>query len=158
VSNLSSNITQTVSSVTTSASLPLEKGAPFSYMVITRNKNTPQSAASANWQFYNSGSQTSFAPFQATVISPASGATTALDINNEITLEWQGADVDNDIESFEIYVDTENPPINLQASPNEGNTSIKMTAVANTIYYWQIVTKDSEGNTSNTSVYSFKVI
>lgn len=62
-----------------------------------------QVASSETWLFYNAGSQTTYAPFPAQLVNPTSGSTVQMDIANEVLLEWSGADVDNDIESFEVF-------------------------------------------------------
>src|SRR5680860_350517 len=55
VTHLVKGSTQTLSTESLSAKLPLEKGAPYSWVVITRNTETQESASSAKWFFYNSG-------------------------------------------------------------------------------------------------------
>ena len=152
------NVTQTVSTSQLSAELPLQKGAPYSWLVVSRNTDTQESAVSDSWQFYNAGSVRSYAPFPAGIISPKSGATVFRDINNEVVLEWAGADVDNDITGYELYFSTENPPLTLFSQPGASTTSIKVSVQANTAYYWQIITIDSEGNRSDSGSYGFKVL
>lgn len=158
VTNLNSNNTQTISSSSTTAKLPIEKGAPFSWVVISKNKETTESASSNTWQFYNAGSRTSFPPFPATIVAPTSGASVVMDINMEITLQWVGADVDNDIAGYEILLSTETSPTTLIASPSGSTSSVKVDVNSGEIYYWKIRTIDSEGNASETSVYGFRVL
>jgi len=110
VTNLSTNSTQTVNTQATSAEITIEKGSPFSWQVITRNTQVQETASSAVWQFFNAGSQTTHAPFPAQIVAPLSGASVVSDINSEIELEWSGADVDNDIVGYEIFLDTVSPP------------------------------------------------
>lgn len=156
VTNTASNITQTVSTGTLSAELPLTKGAPYSWTVISRNTDTEQTATSASWQFYNAGAQTTYAPFPAQPLAPLSGATAIKDINNEVELQWSGADIDNDIAGYEVYFGTESPPQDLIASPSVSVTSIKVGVETNTTYYWEVITKDREGNSSNSGTFSFR--
>jgi len=158
VTNNNSNITQTVSTGQLSAKLPLQKGSPFSWVVISRNTDTQESAVSSTFRFYNAGSERSYAPFPAAILSPASGATVFRDINNEVVLEWAGADVDNDIVGYELYFSTNNPPLALFSEPGESTTSIKVSVEANTVYYWNLITIDSEGNRSESGIYGFKVL
>ena len=108
VTNITLNITQTISTEALSASLPLAKGTPYSWLVISRNTATQETATSATWQFYNAGAQTTYAPFPAQpMYSPTSGSTAVMDMNNEVELEWSAADVDNDIAGFEISFGTD---------------------------------------------------
>ncbi|MEX0291071.1 MAG: hypothetical protein AB3N14_18350 [Flavobacteriaceae bacterium] len=158
VTNITLNITQTISTEALSASLPLAKGTPYSWVVISRNTATQETATSATWQFYNAGAQTTFAPFPAQAITPTSGSTAVIDMNNEVALEWSAADVDNDIAGFEISFGTDNPPQQLVASPSVGITSVKVSVQTGTTYYWEVLTRDNEGNTSKSGVFTFKTL
>jgi hypothetical protein len=158
VTNLITNVTQTISTQELNAELPLEKGAPYSWVVISRNTDTQESAVSVSWNFYNAGSERSYAPFPAEIIRPKSGATIFRDVNNEVQLEWAGADVDNDITGYELYFSTTDPPEALIASPGAGTGNIKVGVEANATYYWRVVTLDSEGNRSDTGSFGFKVL
>ncbi|MGI9550931.1 MAG: hypothetical protein ACR2MT_07020 [Aurantibacter sp.] len=157
VTNINTNTTQTISTAALSARLPLQKGAPFSWVVISKNAQVPNNVSSATWLFYNAGSQTTYPPFPAEITAPTLGASIFKDINNEVTLEWSGSDVDNDLESFEIYFDTVTPPVTLLASPGAGSTEQKASVTTNTVYYWKVISKDAEGNTSDSGVFDFRV-
>ncbi len=158
VTNVNSGVSQTVTTAALSARLPLEKGALHRWNVITRNEKTDKIATSDTWQFYNAGSETSYAPFPAEIVSPESGASVVRDINNEITLQWIGADVDNDITGYEIYLDTANPPVTLVGSPSVSINAVQVSVAANTVYYWKVVTRDREDNTSDSGVFSFRAL
>lgn len=142
----------------TSKKVPIAKGAPFSWIVISKNSAVLQSTPSATWNFYNSGFETAHAPFPAEIVAPKMGVTTFKDINNEVELSWIGADVDEDIEEFEIYFSTENPPENLIASFDPSILETKVTVTSNTVYYWRVVTKDSEGNSSDSGIFEFRAL
>lgn len=157
VTNLGTGTTQTISTESLSANLPLQKGAPYSWVVITRNSETQESVSSAIWFFYNAGSRTTYAPFPAQPVSPQSGATVTGDLNNEVRLEWTGADVDNDITGYEVYFATETPPLDLATSGQLTITNLNVSVAPNSLYYWSITTTDSEGNTSDSGIFSFKV-
>jgi len=158
VANLLTGITQTANTQFTSAELTIEKGAPHSWVVITSNTEVQETASSAIWRFFNAGSQISHTPFPAQIIAPLSGASVVRDINGEIVLEWSGADVDNDIVGYEIFLDTVSPPQVLVASPASSVSSIKINTIANTVYYWKVITKDAEGNSSDSGIYSFRAL
>lgn len=156
VTNLVTNVSQNLSTTATSIKLPLEKGAPYSWFITSANTNVTETATSEIWRFYNSGFQTSYAPFPAEIIAPKSGASVLRTANNEVELKWSGADVDNDIESYEIYFSVNNPPETLVFSPFANDTDVSITVAENTVYYWSVKTFDSEGNTSDSGVYQFK--
>ena len=149
------NYTPTEGLTTTVA---LQKGVPYKWSVTTRNTSTEDIATSAEWFFYNAGSQTTFPPFPAAILAPASGASVVRDINNDITLSWEGADVDNDIQMYTVYMDSIAPPAIVIGSPSVSVTTIKAAVLADTVYYWRVVTTDREGNTSDSGTYSFRVV
>ncbi len=156
VTNLVTNVSQNMSTSATSLKLPLEKGAPYSWFITSKNTNVTETATSEIWRFYNAGFQTTYAPFPAEIISPKSGASVLRSANNEVELNWSGADVDNDIISYEVYFSINNPPETLVFSPFANDTDVNVTVAADTVYYWSIKTLDSEGNTSDSGVYQFK--
>ncbi|WP_298922847.1 hypothetical protein [uncultured Allomuricauda sp.] len=155
--NLDTNVPQTISTAATSASLSIAKGTPYSWSVTSLNSGSDQVAASETWLFYNSGSQTTYAPFPAQLVSPVSGSTVQKSIANEIVLSWSGADVDDDIDNFEIFFSDQNPPT--ASEGNTGSTVMEFTVSveSNTIYYWKVITTDLEGNASDSGVFEFKV-
>jgi len=157
VVNLETNVPQNISTAATSASLSIAKGTPFAWSVTSRNSNSDQVATSETWLFYNAGAQTTYAPFPAQLVAPASGSTVQKDIANEVTLEWMGADVDNDIETFEIFFSDTNPPVTSVGTTNAFNMELAVSVVSDTVYYWKVVTTDAEGNTSESDVFDFKV-
>ncbi len=159
VTNLTTN--NQVARVTTSdvtTAITLDQATPFSWRVVSGNNEVSETATSETWFFYNPGSLTTYAPFPAEIIAPLSGAQVVGDSNDEVTLQWSGADVDNDIEGYDIYFSIETPPQTLIASPIAGTTNLKVSVSENTIYYWRVVTKDREGNTSDSGILSFKVL
>ncbi len=158
VTNVNSGVSQTVTTAALSARLPLEKGALHRWNVITRNAKTESTATSDTWQFYNAGSQTNYAPFPAEIISPESGASVIRDINNEVTLQWIGADIENDISGYEVYLDTTNPPTTLVGSPSVSINTIQVSVASDTVYFWKVITRDREGNTSDSGVFSFRAL
>lgn len=155
--NLNTSTTQTVSTSALSAMLPLQKGALYSWVVNTKNSAVLQIASSQTWRFYNSGFETSYAPFPAEISSPAFGESLTMDINNEVSLSWSGSDIDDDIESYELFFSTENPPNTLIATITTGATNRKVTVESDTVYYWKVITRDSEGNTSDSGIFDFRV-
>lgn len=157
VTNLNTGTVQTKSTRGVVETLSLQKGTPFSWVVISRNSQTETTASSESWFFYNPGSLTTHVPFPAEIIVPKIGTTVFKDINNEVTLTWAGADIDNDIEGFEVYFSTENPPETLIASPNANQTTQKVSVVSETVYYWKVLTRDAIGNISDTGIVDFKV-
>lgn len=158
VTNITSNITQAVSTSALFAQLPLEKGAPYSWVVVSRNDETEDIVSSAVWQFYNAGFETTYAPFPAQVVHPQSGSTVIKDINNEVELEWFGADIDGDIVGYEVFFGSESPPTELVASPSVSVQRTKVAVISNSTYYWKVLSRDGEGNISDSGIFTFKAL
>lgn len=158
VTNLNTNTTQTISTPAISAKLPIAKGEPFSWFVRSLNSKVTETAFSETWRFYNAGFQTTYAPFPAEVIAPKNGTSVFKDINNEVTLEWRGSDIENDLVGYELYFSTTSPPETLIASPIASQNTEKVSVISNTSYYWKVITKDSEGNISDSGIFTFKAL
>lgn len=110
---------------------------------------------SANWNFYNAGPGVqTYAPFPAEIISP--NMAQSIPATNSVTLEWSGSDVDEDIVGYDVYFGTNNPP-SLNASDMSAN-QITVSVASGITYYWNIVTKDGEGNSSESGVFEFRIL
>lgn len=157
VVNLDTNVPQTISTAATSASLSIAKGTPFSWSVTSRSSRSDQVAVSETWLFYNAGSLTTYPPFPAQLVSPISGSTIQKNLANEVVLEWQGADVDNDITSFEVFFSENDPPTTSMGTTNATTMEFPVSVESAIVYYWKVITTDQEGNTSDSGVFEFKV-
>lgn len=155
VTNLNTNITQTETTSAVSKKIPLQKGTPYSWVVNSKNASVLQAAASETWRFYNAGFETSHAPFPAEIIAPKFGEVLSMDISNEVSLNWAGSDIDDDIETYELYFSTVNPPNNLIDTATAETSNV--TVERGLHYYWKVITIDSEGNTSDSGIFNFSV-
>ena len=153
--NLNTNMLQTITTGATSASISIAKGTPYSWSITSRNSQSNESATSETWLFYNSGSQTTYAPFPAQLVSPTSGSTVVSD-DGSINLDWIGADVENDITGYEVFFSEENPPTNSVGTPDAFSSEFAVSVSPNTVYFWRVITRDTEGNTSDSGVFEFK--
>lgn len=158
VVNLRTNISQTVTTNETQIQLPLTKGLPYSWSVTSANNQVPETATSEIWNFFNAGNQTTHAPFPTKILAPLSGATVIKDINNEVVLSWQGSDIDGDIDLYEVYFSTVNPPVTLLGTTVPTVRDFSVSVNAGTVYYWSIKTVDQAGNAASSGVYSFRAL
>ena len=110
VTNLNTNTRQTLPTQATSGTLAIDRGTPFSWIVTATNSQSSDVSTSESWLFYNEGSQTTYAPFPAQLVEPLSGSTVIRTDTGQVRLIWQGADVENDIASYDIQLSTTNPP------------------------------------------------
>ena len=117
-----------------------------------KSSTTTITATSDTWKFYNAGlGVTNYAPFPAEVVSPAIGSNTL----KTVTLKWNTTDIDNDITKYEVYLGTTNPPTVLQATTTAQQIA-DLSLLANTIYYWKVVTTDSKNNSATSPIFDFK--
>lgn len=158
VVNLDTNILQTITVQTTSASLSIEKGAPFSWTVTSSNSSSDITATGENWLFYNAGPQINYAPFPAQISSPASGSTVQANEANQIVLSWMGADVEDDIVSFQVYFSEQNPPLSLVQTTDATTMELDVNVTSGSTYYWRVITTDQTGSTSDSGIYDFKIL
>ena len=152
-------LTQSIQSqtglTTTSVTINLEKGNPYSWQIISKSNSTTETAASDKWKFYLKGDPVSnYSPFPADLISPKAESTVS---PGSIKFEWSASDVDSgDTLTFDVYIDTSNPPTT-RIKANYTNTSLDHTLNDVGTYYWKIITKDNSGSNSDSGVSKFKV-
>ncbi len=141
----------------TKLNVTLSRAAPYSWFVVSRSSRISTTANSDTWKFYNSGpGVVNYAPFPADITSPAFGVGISA-MNGMVNLEWIGSDVNNDIAGYDVYFGTTNTPPLLKS----GVTAMFLNNVAvtsGTTYYWKVITKDQQGNTSDSGVYQFSVM
>lgn len=153
--DLTAGSTTSYSTLENSLSIKLKRGNPYSWSVVSRSNKASTTASSATWKFFNAGEGvSSYAPFPAEAVSPVIGASVQ---NGNITLEWSASDVDNDIESYDIYFGETKTPAEYKTEITETALN-NVTVEAGKTYYWSIKTKDTQGNISNSDIFIFKGI
>ncbi|WP_422107839.1 hypothetical protein [Winogradskyella sp.] len=131
----------------------IERAVAFRWFVTYNFQG--ETKESAVWNFYNAGPGIqSYPPFSAELIAPSMAQ--IIPTTTSVVLEWVGSDVDGDIVSYDLHFGTDNPPELVTTDITA--TQIAVTVVPGTIYYWQIVTKDAEGNSSESGVFQFRVL
>lgn len=134
--------------------ITLQRNTPYRWFVVSRQEGSNKAPKSAEWQFYNAGAGVeNYAPFPADVVNPKRGQTIAA--TGSISLEWSGNDVDNDIETFEVFFGTtDNPTSSLGTT---AQSTITTDISSGQTYYWWVKTSDRVGNTSQSEIFDFKV-
>ena len=158
VTNLNSGVSNEYTTEATSFEAALLKGEPYSWSVTSLSDNSSKTKESETWQFYNAGEGVeSYPPFPAGAIYPEMGAT-ALAPGGQLTLQWDGTDVDNDIATYDVYFSAVNPPM-VAVGTSISSESFEVSGLtAATVYYWSVITRDSEGNTSASAVFEFRTV
>ena len=130
----------------------LKRNTPYSWYVVAKNET--KETTSESRRFYNAGlAKTSYAPFPAQLLTPAQGE--SLSANGAITLTWKGSSVENNIVGYDLYFDVNISPALFKKDINPAYPQLSVTLQNNTTYYWRIVTKDSNGNTSTSPIFQF---
>jgi len=158
IANLLTQSTQLYSSDTNELSIALSKAEPYSWSVRSIGETGTTPSVSDPWKFYLAGDAVvNYAPFPAELITPRSGANTTPDINNLVILRWTADDVDDDLNRFEVYLDTtDGTTLNQEIGYLAQETQLEVEVENNTVYYWKIVAIDLNGNQSSSGVYTFR--
>ena len=157
VTNLSTDQLQQFSSESPEVTATLNHGEPYSWKVRAYGPKGTAPSESEIWKFYLSGPAIdNYAPFPPELTYPISGSTVT-PINNIIPLQWNCSDVDNDLSSYEIYLDKVDGSTLIKTLNHESETTILEAEVEEGfVYYWKVVAKDLQGNESDSGVYSFR--
>ncbi|NER14645.1 hypothetical protein GWK08_14410 [Leptobacterium flavescens] len=153
--DLNTGSSRTLTSTVNQLEITILRGNPYAWSVTSRSNTTTQTAQSDEWKFYNAGLPTeNFAPFPADLVSPKMGSSVDA-ASGTLLLEWEGNDIDNDIVSYDILFGTVNPPTELEG--NTSSTTMEVGVSSGQTYYWRVITKDSQANTSQSEIFQFKV-
>ncbi|MFQ5594919.1 MAG: M4 family metallopeptidase [Anaerolineae bacterium] len=85
---------------------------------------------------------------------PVDGATNAYPPS---TLEWTSGDADGDSVTYDIYLDTVNPPATLACSDVATPQCAPGSLALDTTYYWQVIADDGSGSSTG-PVWSFSTV
>ena len=145
--------TQTTTS--TDVNVALSRNTPYLWYVVSKSSSSSKTAQSDTWKFYNAGAGiVHYAPFSATLLTPGFAQSVAA-TNGTVKLTWQGSAVENNITAYDIYFDTRNDPALVKSAVP--TSSYDATVKSGTTYYWKIVTKDTNGNSTTSDVFQFSV-
>jgi hypothetical protein len=156
LTNLLTSITSTQNTTANQLTLTLLRNTPYSWYIVSKSSATSTTAQSAVWKFYNSGPGiVTYAPFPAEITSPTFGQAVATAAT--VNLTWVGSVVAPDvIANYDVYFGTTSSPA-ITASAITSSFLNNVTVAANTTYYWHVVTRDVNGNTSDSGLYQFSV-
>lgn len=156
IKNLITNAVAVQTAGTNQVTATLLRNTPYSWFVVSKSNSVSTTAQSDAWKFYVAGlGTTSYSPFPAALVTPAFGANVTATAH-AINLVWTGSDVDNDITGYDVYFGSAATPPLLKADV----TDMFLNGVAVTsggTYYWKVITKDAQGNASDSNIYQFKV-
>jgi hypothetical protein len=154
VRNLNSDNTMKATVNANEADITLERNVPYEWFVVSKSAEGGD-LTSAKWKFYNAGHGVeNYAPFPAEAVNPTRGQTVG--IAGSISLEWLGSDVDNDISEYEVFFGTDVSPTASLGSTAQNTMNVDISS--GQTYYWRVITKDNESNTSQSEIFDFRVL
>jgi len=156
IKNLNTQASDTYTTKDTLYTASLAINAPYSWTITATNVSGKTNSDS--WKFYLSGAaSSSYAPFAADLTSPASGATIASNgvSTVQVAFQWTGSDPDNDIATYSLYLD--NTTATTQVIASQTASTATQTLTSGKTYYWKVVTTDKVGNTSVSTINSFRI-
>jgi hypothetical protein len=157
--NLNNNQTINQNNISsTNKTVTLNKGTPYSWKITSKRNGTTETAESPTWKFYLSGDGVSnYPPYPSTLVSPTSGSTLSSD-TSEVQLIWEGSHPESLSLTYDLYIDTVDGLQNLDSSnQNLSKTSKTVQVSSGNSYFWRIKASDTNGNSSYSIVYSFRV-
>ena len=131
VKNLDTNSIQNITGITTTTStIALDKGEPYSWKVISKNNTSNQTGSSTTWKFYLAGIGTK---------------------------NYEGSDPDQgDQLNYTLYLDKTDGKQTPSSDLTDLNVkTISVSVDGSTTYYWRVKTSDGT-NSSFSNIYSFK--
>lgn len=138
----------------TSTTFTLDRGAPYSWWVVSSSDASAVDTKSKVWSFYLEGiQQETFLPFSAQLNNPQDEQEVMLS-SGEINLQWTGSDLDNDIAYYQVYIGTGAAQMSL-VQDNQITSSYSALLDVGQTYFWQIITIDQRGNKSQSAIQSF---
>ncbi|WP_406825643.1 hypothetical protein [Pedobacter sp. KACC 23697] len=134
----------------------LSRNTPYAWDVTAQGVTSDKTSKSVTWKFYNAGDGViSYVPFPADHLIPAINQIVTA-TNGKITLSWTGSDADNDILNYDIYLGTTTSPSLFKKEVLESKLeNVELTGKLT--YYWKVITRDRNGNTSESDMIRFAV-
>ncbi|MFT3739816.1 MAG: FISUMP domain-containing protein [Breznakibacter sp.] len=135
--------------------IPLSSTTTYYWKVVAKNSNG-DAVESDVWSFTTSDTNYSV---PTAPVSPTPSIDAA-DVNVVPMLQWAlSEDADGDVVTYDLYLDTNNPPVTLLASglSNPG-FKIQNQLKGNSKYYWKVVAADGRGGQTPGAVWNFSTM
>ena len=131
----------------------LEIGKAYFWRVKALDNKGAESEYSPVYTFTTEGVGVSnHLPYAPVLVSPANDAVVN---GTSATLSWTAADADNDPLTYDVYLDTVNPPL-AKVSENQTATTFEANnLLASKTYYFKVLVKDNQSGQTIGNVWSF---
>jgi len=135
----------------------LERGVPYEWFVVSKSETNTTTKSSEVFRFFNQGiGVENYSPFPAEAVSPRRGANLG-STTTKVNLAWIGSDVEDNIESYDVFYGTDKSNLSAIANKITSQSIVDVPVVSGTVYFWQVVTRDDLGSTSESEFFEFKV-
>jgi len=155
--NLLTSVTTTQSTTDATLTITLTRNTPYSWYVVSKSTKTSTTAKSDTWKFYNAGPGiVTYAPFPAEITSPGFGQNVTA-ASGVVDLIWQGSSVNaGTILNYDVYFGTSTTPAIFKSAVTDSFVN-NVNVSSGITYYWKVITRDVNGNTSDSGMYQFTV-
>lgn len=155
--SLINNTTQRFTSAANELTVTLIHAEPYSWKVTARGESGSTPAESSTWKFFLAGpAQEDYAPFPPELTTPISGSTIT-PIDGMIELQWNCSDIDQDLATYQVYLDQSDATTLVRTIDFQSNTTaVDVEVENNSVYYWRVVAIDAAGNESQSGIYAFR--
>ncbi len=153
-------LTKDSTSTTTSQpsfGLTLLRGVPYSWYVVSISTQTATTAKSSIWKFYNSGlGAISYPPYPANITAPLF-AQNVTAVAGKVNLTWVGSIAPpSTITGYDLYFGTTTTPPKVATNITDQFLN-NVSVTSGTTYYWNVISKNQNGDTSDSGLYQFTV-
>jgi hypothetical protein len=153
--NLETDIVITQEAINNTKEITLSRGTSYEWYIISKSIESETTSTSEVFQFFNAAlGVVNHIPFSAEAIAPIDNEILVTN-NTYVSLEWQAADIDDDIKEYEIFFGTSIEEMNNIGST--ANTKIEVDIIFGSTYYWKVRTYDENFNSSESDVFKFTV-
>lgn len=154
---LDAKISSIIDVTGTSKIISLTRGRSYSWNMVATNPGS-KSVTSASWKFYLAGDgKLNRAPSAAKAIYPIPGSTINLNSTGNVKFEWLSEDLDKDILSYTLRIDTLNKDQKLVGTSLDSKTAFKDVKLEiGKLYYWYVVSNDGSISVKS-EIFSFKL-
>ena len=155
IKNLETGVVKEISTASTEFEMTILRNTPYSWFITSKSLKTTEKGTSDIWKFYNSGiGVVSHPPYPAEAFSPLLGQNIPSS-NGKIAVDWTGSDTDGDLKNYDVYFGSTTSVALIKSNVTE-SIFTDISVNSNMVYYWKIISRDSNGNTSDSGLLNFK--
>lgn len=130
----------------------------YTWHVLSKSISSPVSTQSDVWQFYLEGNvEPDYIPQPSNLNYPENESTLSLEESDLIKFSWSSKDEDNNVDYYHFYLGQEIENL-LRVGDDIKQSTYEQKLEINKIYYWKIMTFDTQGNSSDSGINKFYTV